>query len=52
MSTANFAILDSCSLLSLNLTLAHNHIHGDECQIANPLIEERNTTSRLLVSDR
>jgi hypothetical protein len=31
MSTANFAILDYCSLISLNLTLALNDIHGDEC---------------------
>ncbi len=30
MSTANFAILDYCSLISLNLTVALNHIHGDE----------------------
>ena len=30
MSTANFAILDECSLISLNLTFALNHIHGDE----------------------
>ena len=29
MSTANFAILDYCSLISLNLTLALNHIHGE-----------------------
>ena len=31
MSTANFAILDYCSLISLNLTLALNHTQGDEC---------------------
>jgi hypothetical protein len=31
MSTDNFAILDLCSLFSLDLTLALNHIHGDEC---------------------
>ena len=31
MSTANFAILYYCSLISLNLTLALNHVHGDEC---------------------
>jgi hypothetical protein len=37
MSTANFAILDYCSLISLNLTLALNHIHGDECSIAKSL---------------
>jgi hypothetical protein len=27
----NFAILDYCSLISLNLTLALNQIHGNEC---------------------
>jgi hypothetical protein len=31
MSTANFVILDYFSLISLNLTLALNHIHGDAC---------------------
>jgi hypothetical protein len=41
MSTANFAIPDLCSLISLNLTLALNHIHGDECSIAQALIESR-----------
>jgi hypothetical protein len=40
MSNRNFAIPDLCSLISLNLTLALNHIHGDECQIANALIAE------------
>ena len=33
MSTANFAIVDYCSLISLNLTLALNHIHGDACRV-------------------
>jgi hypothetical protein len=28
MSTANFAILDYCSLISLNLTLAPNVVRG------------------------
>jgi hypothetical protein len=41
MSAANFAILDCCSLISLNLTLALNHIHGDERIIANALIDNR-----------
>jgi hypothetical protein len=40
MSTANFAIFDYCSLISLNLTLALNHIHGDECSIAISLTDE------------
>ncbi len=30
MSTVNFAILDYCSLISLNLTLPLKQIHGDE----------------------
>ena len=30
-STANFAILDYCSLISVNLKLALNHILGEEC---------------------
>ncbi len=43
MSTANFAILDYCSLISLNLTPALNHSHGDECIIANALIQSIGT---------
>ena len=40
MSTANFAILDYCSLISLNLTLALNDIHGVECSITKALIDD------------
>jgi hypothetical protein len=35
MSSVNFAILDYCSLISLNLALALNDKHGDECYIAH-----------------